>query len=71
MPQTRRAAPTLDIGPSHHHRFVDWAAANLLVSWYLALIIDIIPTFIRFLISVVWGHVSERIKTRIEMYNSA
>ncbi|KAJ6543841.1 Mechanosensitive ion channel-domain-containing protein [Mycena capillaripes] len=47
-----------------------WAAANLLISWYLALIIDIIPTFIRFLISVVWGHVSERIKTRIEMYNS-
>ncbi|KAF7301275.1 EF-hand domain-containing protein [Mycena indigotica] len=47
-----------------------WAAANLLISWYLAFIIDVVPTFIRFLISVSWGHVSETIKSRIEMYNA-
>ncbi|KAJ7124777.1 Mechanosensitive ion channel-domain-containing protein [Mycena crocata] len=47
-----------------------WAAANLLISWYLAVIIDIVPSIVRFLISASWGHVSEMIKTRIEMYNS-
>ncbi|KAJ7667633.1 Mechanosensitive ion channel-domain-containing protein [Mycena polygramma] len=47
-----------------------WAAANLLISWYLAMIIDIIPTLFRFFISIAWGHVSEMIKSRIEMYNS-
>ncbi|KAJ7937414.1 hypothetical protein B0H13DRAFT_1945860 [Mycena leptocephala] len=47
-----------------------WAAANLLISWCLALIIDVIPSLFRFLISVIWGHVSEMIKTRIEMYDS-
>lgn len=47
-----------------------WAAANLIISWYLALLIDIVPSFVRFLISVSWGHVSEMIKSRIEMYNS-
>ncbi|KAK7061385.1 EF-hand domain-containing protein, partial [Favolaschia claudopus] len=47
-----------------------WAAANLLVSWYLAVAIDIIPSIFRFMLSIAWGHVSEAIKTRIEMYNS-
>ncbi|KAJ6567253.1 Mechanosensitive ion channel-domain-containing protein [Mycena vulgaris] len=47
-----------------------WAAANLIISWYLALLIDIVPSFVRFLISASWGHVSEAIKSRIEMYNS-
>ncbi|KAJ6516274.1 Mechanosensitive ion channel-domain-containing protein [Mycena sanguinolenta] len=47
-----------------------WAAANLLISWYLAMIIDIVPSIFRFMISVAWGHVSEAIKSRIEMYNS-
>ncbi|KAF7330761.1 EF-hand domain-containing protein [Mycena venus] len=47
-----------------------WAAANLLISWYLALIIDIVPSIVRFMISVAWGHVSEAVKSHIEMYNS-
>ncbi|KAJ7499303.1 Mechanosensitive ion channel-domain-containing protein [Mycena latifolia] len=47
-----------------------WAAANLIISWYLALLIDLVPSFVRFLISASWGHVSEMIKSRIEMYNS-
>ncbi|KAF8211527.1 Mechanosensitive ion channel-domain-containing protein [Mycena galopus ATCC 62051] len=47
-----------------------WAAANLLISWYLAMIIDIVPTVFRFMVSVAWGHVSEMIKSRIEMFNS-
>ncbi|KAJ7229071.1 Mechanosensitive ion channel-domain-containing protein [Mycena pura] len=47
-----------------------WAAANLLISWYLAVVVDIVPSLVRFLISASWGHVSETIKSRIEMYNS-
>ncbi|KAF7313443.1 EF-hand domain-containing protein [Mycena chlorophos] len=47
-----------------------WAAANLVISWYLAVIVDIVPIVARFLISASWGHVSEAIKSRIEMYNS-
>ncbi|KAJ7237191.1 Mechanosensitive ion channel-domain-containing protein [Mycena haematopus] len=47
-----------------------WAAANLLISWYLAMLIDIIPSIFTFMVSVAWGHVSELIKSRIEMYNS-
>lgn len=34
------------------------------------MIIDIIPSIVRFIISVAWGHVSETIKSRIEMFNS-
>ncbi|CAK5275829.1 unnamed protein product [Mycena citricolor] len=47
-----------------------WAAANLLISWYLAMIVDIVPSLVRLVIAVAWGHVSEYIKSRIEMYNS-
>ncbi|KAF9036045.1 hypothetical protein BDZ89DRAFT_1061875 [Hymenopellis radicata] len=47
-----------------------WAAANLLVSWYLALIVDLVPTVIRFLIMAAWGHVSEVVKSRLELYGS-
>lgn len=32
--------------------------------------IDVVPIFIRYLISAVWGHVSESVKTRIETYDS-
>jgi hypothetical protein len=34
------------------------------------MIIDTIPIFIRYLISAIWGHVSESVKTRIETYDS-
>ncbi|KAJ7067872.1 hypothetical protein C8F01DRAFT_978575 [Mycena amicta] len=47
-----------------------WAAANLLISWYLAVIVDVVPGVVRFLISASWGHVRERIKSQIEMYNA-
>ncbi len=47
-----------------------WAAANLLISWYLALIVDLVPTVIRFIIMAAWGHVSEIVKSRLELYGS-
>ncbi|KAG1715974.1 hypothetical protein ID866_1198 [Astraeus odoratus] len=47
-----------------------WAAANVVISWGLAMIVDIIPVIMRMLISMSWGHVSEEVKTRIELYNS-
>ncbi|KAK7054887.1 hypothetical protein VNI00_003350 [Paramarasmius palmivorus] len=68
----------IDDDPTDHRRYVKdnvqawlfWAAANLLISWYLALIIDIVPAIFTFFIAAVWGHISEEIKSRVEMYNS-
>jgi hypothetical protein len=62
--------------PTEHKHFVDinieawhfWAAANVVVSWGLAMIIDIIPATIRVAIAVSWGHVSENIRTELELY---
>ncbi|KAG5635453.1 hypothetical protein H0H81_011192 [Sphagnurus paluster] len=64
--------------PTDHRRYVKdnvqawlfWAASNLVISWYLAMIVDVIPVLVRFFISASWGHVSEHVKTRIEMYDS-
>lgn len=64
--------------PTDHRRYVKnnveawlfWAAANILVSWYLALVVDIVPIVIRFLISAFWGHVSESVKSQYELYTS-
>ena len=61
--------------PSDDRRYVKdnvqawlfWAAANILISWYLAMIVDVIPIIATFFISLVWGHVSEYIKSRIEL----
>jgi len=47
-----------------------WAAANHVISWFLAMVIDIIPVLVRFFLSISWGHVSEHVKTRIEIYDS-
>ncbi|KAA1466007.1 hypothetical protein DENSPDRAFT_766710 [Dentipellis sp. KUC8613] len=47
-----------------------WAAANVLLSWWFAMFIDIAPVVFRGVIAFVWGHVSEKVKTRIELYNS-
>ena len=48
-----------------------WAAASIVISWALAMSVDVIPVIIRILISLSWGHVeSEEVKTRIELYNS-
>ena len=64
--------------PTDHRKFVKdnveawlfWAAANVSISWGLALIVDIVPAVVRILISIVWGHVSEVIKSRLELYAS-
>ena len=64
--------------PDEHRRYVKdnveawlfWAGANLTISWYLALIIDIIPIVARYLIAMVWGHISEEFKSKLELYNS-
>ncbi|PIL36859.1 transporter [Ganoderma sinense ZZ0214-1] len=64
--------------PTDHRKFVKdnveawlfWAAANVSISWGLALIVDIIPVVIRITISIAWGHVSEVVKSRLELYNS-
>ncbi|KII95947.1 hypothetical protein PLICRDRAFT_34903 [Plicaturopsis crispa FD-325 SS-3] len=63
---------------TEHRRFVDhniqawlfWAAANLIISWYLALIVDLVPIVCKLLVSAAWGHVSEYVKTRMELYDS-
>lgn len=47
-----------------------WIAANLTISWHLALAIDVAPIIVRYVISAFWGHVSESVKTRTELYNS-
>jgi hypothetical protein len=64
--------------PTEHRKYVQdnvqawlfWAAAQLIVSWFLALLVDLVPGVVRLFISLAWGHVSEYVKTRIELYNS-
>lgn len=64
--------------PDEHRRYVKdnveawlfWAGANLTISWYLALIVDIVPIVANYAISIVWGHVSEGMRTKTELYNS-
>ncbi|KAG8992340.1 hypothetical protein FRB94_011709 [Tulasnella sp. JGI-2019a] len=47
-----------------------WAAANVLVSWWLASIIDVFPHFLTFLVDIVWGTVSEAWKSNLELYQT-
>ncbi|CAE6458333.1 unnamed protein product [Rhizoctonia solani] len=47
-----------------------WAAANVLVSWYIAVLIDLIPHILAFAVDTVWGTVSEQLKSKIETYNA-
>jgi len=47
-----------------------WAASNLIVSWILGFIIDIIPGIFTWVIFIVWGHINEKLKSRVELYNS-
>lgn len=64
--------------PTEYRHFVDinveawlfWAAANVVISWALAMIIDIIPAIILMVIAVTWGHVSESVRTKLELYAS-
>jgi len=48
-----------------------WAAANILLSWYLAMIVDIIPGVANMLIIAVWGEINETLRSRVELYNAA
>ncbi|KAF8528910.1 Mechanosensitive ion channel-domain-containing protein [Hysterangium stoloniferum] len=48
-----------------------WAAANILVSWYLAMIVDVIPAVSNLFIFVAWGEISETVRSRVELYNAA
>lgn len=34
------------------------------------MIVDLVPAVGRFVVSAVWGHVSEGVKTRLELYDS-
>jgi len=64
--------------PTEHRRYVldnieawlFWAAANLLVSWCLGLLIDLVPVVVLGIISLGWGHVSEKVKNTSQLYNS-
>ncbi|KAG2345149.1 hypothetical protein BDR05DRAFT_909272 [Suillus weaverae] len=64
--------------PTDYRHFVDinieawlfWAAANVVISWGLAMIVDIVPAIIRVMIAVTWGHVSETVRTKLELYAS-
>lgn len=64
--------------PTSYRHYVDlnieawlfWAAANVVISWGLAMIVDIIPALTRIFISISWGHVSEEVKSHIELYDS-
>lgn len=64
--------------PTDHRKYVKdnvqawlfWAAANITISWYLALLVDLFPTFVGYFVSLAWGHVSEAIKGKLELYNS-
>lgn len=61
---------------SEHRRYVKdnvqcwlfWLASNLIISWYLAVIVDLVPTVIQYFLAAVWGHISESVKSRLELY---
>ncbi|GJJ08478.1 hypothetical protein Clacol_002696 [Clathrus columnatus] len=62
--------------PTDHRHYITanvsawfvWLAANILVSWYLAVLIDIVPLVLNFAIYVIWGVVSEGVLSKIEIY---
>ncbi|TFK29334.1 hypothetical protein FA15DRAFT_664267 [Coprinopsis marcescibilis] len=64
--------------PTDRRKFVNqnvqawifWVAANIVISWYLAMIIDIIPILVQYIITVTWGHLSENVKSKAEMYDA-
>ena len=51
--------------------WVFWVAANLLLSWYFAFLVNLIPVVAKEAVEIVWGEVSESTKTRLELYASA
>lgn len=65
-----------DTHKTEHRRYVKdnvqcwlfWLASNLLISWYLALLVDLVSTVIQYFLAAVWGHISESVKSRLELY---
>jgi hypothetical protein len=51
--------------------WVVWAAANIMLSWYFAFFVDIAPIIASSVVEVVWGELSEYVKSRVQLYNSA
>lgn len=47
-----------------------WASSNIVISWGLGLLVDIIPAILTWAVFLIWGHVTEIIKTRVELFNS-
>ncbi|KIL68115.1 hypothetical protein M378DRAFT_8799 [Amanita muscaria Koide BX008] len=47
-----------------------WMASNLVISWCLAILVDLVPTVISYFLSVTWGHISESVKSQLELYLS-
>ncbi|KAF8343007.1 uncharacterized protein EI90DRAFT_3143512 [Cantharellus anzutake] len=47
-----------------------WAAANLLISWYLAAIVNIVPHVMTWIVHISWGTVTERFKSNMAMYDA-
>ena len=43
-----------------------WAAANVLLSWYLAMIVDVVPIISNLVIDLVWGEINEGVRSRLE-----
>lgn len=64
--------------PTERRRFVDktiqawmfWGASNIVISWLLAMLIDIAPIVIRYFLIATWGDVSEYVKSNLEIYHS-
>lgn len=47
-----------------------WAASNLVVSWFLAFLINLVPAVFTWIIFIAWGQISESMKSRVALYNS-
>ena len=63
--------------PTSHRRWVSdnisawfyWGAANLLISWYLAAILNLLPLVTTWVVHATWGTVTERFKGNVAMYD--
>jgi len=47
-----------------------WAAANVLISWWLAVAVNILPHVVTWFVAVSWGTVSESFKSNIALYGA-
>jgi hypothetical protein len=64
-------APTLLTARATQDNIGAWFyffAFNVLVSWYLAVLLDLLPLAIVALVRAVWGSVTEKMKVHVETY---